>query len=134
MKGKFTDFAVKKNAGPSDTMRIKGSRIAGTMNGLGFRDADTGQFICYLPSVDISGYGETEEKAIEMAKFSLSEYFSYLMTLSVKKRDSLLFSLGWKHERMKNKEYSKAFVDGGGQLQDFNAVEGKVERLTLSTV
>lgn len=99
-----------------------------------FRDKDTRQIILYLPSFDITGYGSTEQKATEMLKFSVNEYFSHLSFLSRKKLDEEFISLGWKKTLYKNKEYSKLYVTPDGELQNFNAVADKVERLTLQAV
>ena len=116
-----------------DLLRIKGLKVIGHLNILKFKDADTNQFVVFIPALEISGYGETDEKAAEMAKFSVKEYFTYLNGLSPKKREEELISSGWRSEKYRNKDYSKAFVDGEGKLQDFNVVDGKIERLTLET-
>lgn len=131
MSGRFSDFRLKENTHNPDTLRIRPNRVTGNLNTVEFQDADTKQFIYYFPALDISGYGETADKALEMAKFSISEYFSYLHLLSPKKREAELRLKGWKTDKLRNKEFSKAFVDGEGELQDFNAVEGRVKHLTL---
>lgn len=127
------NIEVKETGKPfdRDALRIKGSHIIAHINVLKFTDADTGQRVCYIPALDISGYGENDEKAIEMAKFSIQEYFSYLNSLSLKNKETELLSMGWKSDKLKNKEFSKTFVEGEDELQKFNAAEGKVERLTL---
>ena len=60
-----------------DSLRIKRNKSKGHINGFmtvfKFQDKDTNQFISYCPSFDLSGYGETEDKAVEMLKFSVSE-------------------------------------------------------------
>ena len=96
-----------------------------------YRDKDTRQIVLYIPSLEVTGYGSTEEKAQEMIKFSIDDFFHTLCTLSSKKIETELSKLGWKHHSLKNKEYSKVYVDGDGELKNFNAVADKVERLTL---
>jgi hypothetical protein len=122
-----------KESGPvdRDSLRIKSNKIVANINVFRFKDADTGQFVCYLPALEISGYGETEAKADEMAKFSVEEFIVYLSKLSPKKRDTELAALGWKHDKLKNKEFSKLVVDVEGELKNFNAAEGTIKRLTL---
>jgi hypothetical protein len=96
-----------------------------------FRDKDTRQMVVYIPSLDISGYGATEKKAEEMINFSLENFLTYLMELPSKKMNAELENFGWKHSTLKNKEFSKAYVDGNGELKNFNAVADTVEKLTL---
>jgi hypothetical protein len=128
----LTNFQVTKdiNFADQDTILISSNKINARLNALRFKDAETNQVVYYLPSLDISGYGEDADKAMELAKFSVQEYFGYLLRLSQKKREEELRELGWKHNKLRHKEYSKAFVDDQGELQNF-AIEGKVERLTL---
>lgn len=114
-----------------DTLRIKGGKIIANTNVFRFKDADTGQEVCYIPALEITGYGETEAKATEMARFSIEELFAYFAELSPKKRDMELSKLGWKQEKLKNREFSKVVVDVEGELKNFNAAEGTVKRLTL---
>lgn len=122
-----------KNTLEHDTLRIKGLKVVGNLNILKFKDADTDQFVIFVPALEISGYGETEEKANKMAEFSVKEYFTHLNSLSIKKREEELFNMGWRTDKLRTKDYSKAFVDIDGRLQDFNAAEGKIEHLTLET-
>lgn len=115
----------------SDALSINGTHIIAHINVLKFTDADTGQRVWYVPSLDISGYGENDGKAVEMAKFSIKEYFSYLNSLSAENKEAELLSMGWQLDKLKTKEFSKAFVDGENELLKFNAVQGEVEHLTL---
>lgn len=96
-----------------------------------YRDKDTRQIVIFVPALDMTSYGATEEKAQEMMKFSMEEYSHYLTNLPAKKIELELTGLGWKHNALRNKEYSKAYVDISGELKNFNAVADKVERLTL---
>ena len=122
-------------APPEGKESIRVNKAAGRINGyisvLKFVDKDTKQFMIFCPSLDITGYGATGKKAIEMLKFSILEYFEYLIKLPSKQIESELNKLGWKQNRLRHKQYSKAYVDINGELQNFNAVDNKVERLTL---
>ena len=135
----LTDVNVVKNKRVErDSIWISHSRdrhiIKLTANMLRFRDKDTRQIIFYIPSIDISGYGENEDKAMELLNFSVNEYFSYLRGLSQKMLDKELLSFGWEKTKDKKKEFSKSFVDGDGNLRSFNAVAGEVERLTVQAI
>ena len=96
-----------------------------------YRDKDTRQVVVYIPSLDITGYGATDKKAMEMINFAISNFFDWLTKLPHKQIDIELKKLGWEHVQYKSKEYSKSFVDEGGLLHSFNAVGDEVERLTI---
>lgn len=61
----------------------------------GFQDSNTGQWVVYCPSLEISGYGETTEHALELMRFNLEEYFHYLLELSYPEVITELKSLNW---------------------------------------
>ncbi len=130
--GEFKNFEVIKDIKVADwdTLRIKENHIHASLNALKFREAATNQIVSFFPSLDLSGYGSHAEKAMELAKFSKKEFFSYLLSLSPKKREAELRLLGWKNNKLNYKEFSKAFVDDDGDLKNF-AAEGMVERLTV---
>jgi hypothetical protein len=96
-----------------------------------FIDKDTKQYVAYSPTLDISGYGSTEERAQEMMKFSIKDFAIYLNNLSTRDREKELFSLGWKKDKFKNKDFSKVYVDSNGDLKDFNAEEGSIKKHEL---
>jgi hypothetical protein len=131
--GAFTKLVVSRNASANEYLRInkKGGHVSGSLNVFRYRDKDTRQIVLYCPSLDISGYGADENKAHEMIKFSLAQHSEYLISLSAKNLESYLNKEGWKHDALRNKEFSKAYVDASGELQNFNAVGDKVEQLTL---
>ncbi|HEY5464929.1 MAG TPA: hypothetical protein VIJ95_16825 [Hanamia sp.] len=122
----------KEHAG-NDFLRVTKSakKINGLLNVLRFKDKDTQQIIAYCPALDITGYGENENKASEMLKFSIQDFFDYLIDLSSKQIEVELRAIGWNHDKLHNKEYSKAYIDINGELKNFNAVDNKVEILTL---
>ena len=123
----------KKNA--DDRLRLslsKNRKKASITAGLfKYRDKDTRQIVLYIPSLDITGYGSDEEKAMEMINFSIDQFFRWITTLPNKQVEMELKRLGWKHVLYKNKEYSQTYVDGDGKLTNFNAVADEVERLTV---
>ena len=125
-------FAIKDlNPQDKDKLHISKNRGRVGLCVYNFVDKDTKQFVAFAPAFDISGYGETEDKAIEMMKFAIGKYLEYLIDLSTKDRDSELLALGWKKDKLKNKDFSKAYVDINGELKNFNAVEGSVKRQIL---
>lgn len=101
---------------------------------LRFTDNDTKQKVVYSPSLDLSGYGESQEKAFEMVKSSINSFLEWLMHLSKDQIQIELSKLGWKKNKFRSKEFSHVVVDGYGELQDLNAEDNKVERLTAALV
>lgn len=125
VKGKLPDH---------DSLRIdpgKG-RITANLRYFQFRDKDTRQIIIYIPTLEITAYGSSDQKAHEMLNFTIEEYFLSLMAMSRTKLSAELARLGWKHNKIRGKEYSKCFVDADGLLQDFNAVEDDVKEGMLA--
>lgn len=129
---RFKDSEVIKDVKVADidNLQIQENHISASLNVLRFRDADTNQIVSYFPSLDISGYGSDPEKAMELAKFSIKEFFTYLLSLSPKKCEAELRLLGWKNDKFNDKEFSKAFLNDDGDLKNF-AAEGTVERVTV---
>ena len=127
----MTNFKVEKPRSNSEHIHIGKGKASISITALKFIDKDTKQHVIYLPSFDISGYGETPEKATEMAKFSLIDFFEYLFTLPKDKLQIELAKFGWKRS-MFQKDFSKAYIDGNGELQNLNAEDNKVERVTLT--
>lgn len=129
----MSKFSLSSKKSDSDYLFVRKSmgRISGQLRIIRYRDKDTRQIVIYSPSLDISGYGSDENKAHEMFKFSLNEFFKYLIALPLRTIETELTSMGFKHHNLRNKEYSKSFIDANGKLQDFNAVGDEVEELTL---
>ncbi len=128
----------ERQSGPPDTdslhIKTKGKKsfITGNLTVISFRDKDTRQMVIYVPALDLSGYGEDEQKAEEMVKFSIQDFFDYLMQFPSTKVRTELAKYGWKNNPIKSKEFSHAYVDIRGNLKNFNAVGDKVEVSVLS--
>lgn len=108
---------------------VKGG-IQGNIGAFKFIDNDTKQYVIYIPSLEISGYGETEDKAREMLKFSLDDFYQYLVSLPSGQINEELVKLGWEKSVL-HKDYSKSYIDSKGKLNNVNAENGKVEQVTL---
>lgn len=108
-------------------------KITAGLNFISFQDKDTEQFVVLMSTFDISGYGKTKEDAIEMIKASIEIFFSNLLSLSTKKMEKELKEMGFENQKNSTKEFSKAYVDVNGNLQDFNAVNDKIEHFKFET-
>lgn len=107
-------------------------KISSTLTVYKFRDKDTNQMIFYIPSLELSGYGAEEKKAMKMLKFSLDDLFKRFCNIPQQQLNFELAQLGWRHNPLKKKEYSKSYVDLDGNLKDFNAVNNEVEAAILT--
>lgn len=105
--------------------------VHGTITAFKFLDKDTKQTVIYIPSLELSGYGDTIDKAREMVQFAIKDTFDFMLEMHADDLRSYLSGFGWK-KTMFNKEFSKAFVDGDGVLRNFNADEKTIERLELT--
>lgn len=133
--GTFSDFfsTGKSKAGDGDLIRInrRTGHIQSRLQMFQFVDKDTKQHICFIPAFQMSGYGKTKAKAVEMLKLSMDDYFTSLMQMSDKQMKQEMISLGWHIDKFFKKEYSRAFVDQSGELQNFNPEGGKIEKETF---
>jgi hypothetical protein len=134
--GVFTSYESVDNTSKNDSLRIAykngGTDITGVLSSIKMIDRDTSQHIIFIPSLNLTSYGETLDKAEKMIKSSIDDFFEYFLDLSPKQRETELYNMGWKQNKFKNKVYSKAFVDPNGDLQNFNLAEKKVQRLSLA--
>lgn len=127
--GQF-DFIIKSKFDKDAEILHFGTRkVKGTLSVFRYIDKDTKQYVTYIPSLDISGYGETTDKAEETLSFSLSEFFDYIISLPIKRREAELLQLGWKKNRIRNKDFSKTKVET--DLSQFNAEANSIEQLSL---
>ena len=116
-----------------DTIHINQNKklITGYINVYRFIDKDTKQIVVYAPSFDVSGYGQTKEKATIMVKESLSALFISLLKMSPTQLNLELSKLGWKKNRLRNKDFSNPAVNIQGKLKDLNADKNQIERFAL---
>ena len=102
---------------------------------LQFKDKETNQFVTYIPSLEISAYGNSKDIAKEMFEHELKSFCRYLLSLSTKKAYEELIKLGWKRQEYANKNYSHAYIDKDGVLQNFNIdIEEVVEEMYNETM
>src|ERR1700760_552655 len=90
---------VKDDKLREDTMRVNLNKgeIKFEARLLKYRDKDTRQMIYFIPALQMTAYGATEEKAKEMLDFQVDEYFGYLLNLNIRKLEFELSKLGFKN-------------------------------------
>lgn len=88
-----------------------------------FRDHD--HTVAYLPSLNLSAYGDNAEEAINRL-FSevLDDFLDNLMGLKPEKINKELEKLGWSRNLFFKKQFkSNSYVDRDGVLKNFNLPE-----------
>jgi hypothetical protein len=135
--GAFSYFESSNKGKQEDGLRVvrkndDSVNFTGNLTVYKFIDNDTAQHLFYLPSLNLTAYGETEEKAQEMLKFCIADLFDILGSMNPKQRDLQLLNLGWRQNPFKNKSFSKAYIDPQGLLQNFNVAEGSLETACIT--
>lgn len=110
-----------------DIVRIKGNNLHLSLSVFNGRQGE--YFLCYCPTLNISGYGKTEDEAEEFIKIEMGLFCEDVLAMTSEERENYLLSLGFKKERFRTKNFSKVYVDENGRLQDFD--KGTVERKIL---
>ena len=110
-----------------ETIRVNRSKL--NIRILRFTGKEGKHFVCISPSVFVSGYGKTKNEAWESFDTNMQLFCEDLMQLSTNEREKELRKLGFKKERLKHKNFSKAYVDENGVLQNFE--EGTLETKVL---
>ena len=86
------------------------TNIKGSVIGFQFTDKETESIVIYVPSLDISGYGQTVTKALEMVQFSINSYMQELCKLPLKSIHQELFKLGWSKQKFHTKILNPNFT------------------------
>ncbi|MFC4219399.1 hypothetical protein [Flagellimonas marina] len=79
-------------------------------------------WVVYSPSLEVSGYGSSKEEAMETFELDMEGFMDSLFAMSRKEQQRFLFELGWKKSKFFNKQYSKAYIDKDGILQNLDNV------------
>ena len=82
-------------------------------------DKDTNQHIAYVPSLEVTGYGNTETEARDLLWVAIEKFFDHLFSPSVTRIYDELSKLGWKRSWYKKKEFSRTYIDVTGELKEF---------------
>jgi len=75
-------------------INFKEKSIKAKLNAYGFKDGEF--YILYIPSLEISAYGDDFKDAYKMAKVSLKTFSEDLFSMTEKEARKMLEKLGWK--------------------------------------
>jgi len=83
---------------------------------------DHGHHICYVPSLQLTSYGDSKEEAFNrFINEVLEEYFKILFNLDKGLIDAELKKVGFTRNKFFTKRFlSNTFIDKDGILRDFN--------------
>lgn len=103
-----------------DTVRIKGGVLTVQATVISGKDGE--HFVSIIPSLMISGYGSTEQEAMESLDENMETFCEDFMKLNQDQRRSELIRLGFTQVRYHSKNFSKLYVDENGLLQGLENV------------
>lgn len=90
---------------PTDKITNDGQKIRVTLDVYVFMEDNT--YIAYAPSLDLSGYGKSEEDAIKSFSIVIEEYFSYGLSNNTLIKD--LRAHGWKNKSFRQRIHKEDF-------------------------
>ncbi|MEQ9423487.1 MAG: hypothetical protein RJQ09_03645 [Cyclobacteriaceae bacterium] len=94
-------------------------RLSGLLHTFIINDHD--HYVKYIPSLNLSAYGDTKEELEEMMQVCLEEYLDAFFDLSDSEMQKELSKYGWEREKLFRKRYfNNSYVDKEGILQNFN--------------
>ena len=108
---------------PYDIEEIKMSKDSFTIKINVITGEDGDFWVSISPSLNVSGYGNTKEEAQESFHHHMQMFWEELKVLKMDRRHLMLKNLGWNNKFYAKKQYSKAFVDENGVLQDLKSAE-----------
>lgn len=111
----------------TETIRFKKGKLSASLLVVQGKEFDS--FVLFAPTLNLSGYGNTKAEAEEMLKESFLDFGKHFMSLSSTEKDTYLFKYGFSKEKFKTKNFSKAYIDVDGELQNLD-LEDKTCELT----
>lgn len=115
---------------PNEFIRIKGDEVSFTVRVVSAKDGDF--FVHYIPSINLSAYGETKEEAKQSLSHNIQMFALDLLSLSPKNLDREMLKMGFKKERLNRKNFSRLVVDGNGELKDLGFEDHELELLNAT--
>ncbi len=103
-----------------DTVRIKNGTLTVEATIISGKDGE--HFVSIIPSLMISGYGSTEQEAMDSLDENMETFCDDLMKLNIEQRKSELIKLGFSQVPYHTKNFSKLYVDENGLLQGLENV------------
>lgn len=94
---------------------------------------DGGQRVIYIPSLNISGYGNTEDEAKEMVNVCVKDFVDTLFSAPITVAMEEIKSLGWHRDKYFKQRFHAPYVDAEGVLREFDlSEETKIETRSMA--
>ncbi|MDQ1855738.1 hypothetical protein [Chryseobacterium sp. WLY505] len=113
-----------------ESIRIKNSRVELRIMVSSGKDGE--YFVFISPTLLVTGYGHTEKEALNSFTHNLDNFCEDILSLSSARANYYLNTLGFKKERLRNKNYSGTFVDKNNVTADFEPESLKSQMLELA--
>ncbi len=97
------------NAFSADYYRERAGQVEIRLHLKGWKEGESGLYFLYSPSLDLTGYGESQEKAKASFLITLDEFLEYTRTKNTLFDE--LEHLGWAVNRLKRKVYGPELED-----------------------
>lgn len=111
IKSNFIDF-------PYDVEQLKVAKGAISVR-VNVVTGKEGEFwVCISPSINVSGYGKNIEEAKTSFNENIDTFCEDLNSLPIVQKRIILKEMGWEQRKYLKKQFSKAFVDEDGILQN----------------
>jgi len=121
-------YNVNNTGISAERLVLKKDKLNGDFNVFTGKTGDI--WLSIIPSLKVSGYGDSPENSLKDLKYNLDVFSHDLFAASLDEVIKELKSLGWKSKPLFPKKYSNSYIDEKGVLQNFDYPE-KVERTTL---
>ena len=116
------EFGEKQdNSHVTETLKVTAKGLKGMLQSFTGQSGD--YWVSIIPSLNVSGYGPTEDEAREDLAYNFDIMCQDLFSVDALKRFKYLKDLGWEHSKIFKKQFSKAYVDENGILQNFDRPE-----------
>ena len=108
-----------------ESLKMSSKGISIRVNTITGKDEDF--WVCISPSLNVSGYGRTPQEARQSFEENIKTFCEDLQSLKTPKKQEILIALGWKQRKYAQKQFSKAFVDEDGILQNLEQASVSLE-------
>lgn len=113
---KFVNFPYEV-----EQLKVSNTSVSIRINLLTGKEGDF--WVCLSPSLNVSGYGSSKKEARASFNENIAVFCEDLISLDTSLRNKILRELGWKQKKYLKKQFSKAFVDKDGILQNLESPE-----------
>lgn len=113
-----------------DMLKLSDQEVVGTLRIFTGQQGDF--WISIIPTLNVTGYGDSEADAFLALKENLDTFFEDLFQLSDNDRNDTLKNMGWVMENTSPKRFSNPSVNEAEILQNFDHPE-QVKKSILQT-